>query len=215
MQLIKILSNIFTKTRIAFLAKIVKILYTLFPASFIKYLKLWVPLILLILSYIRIFNFILGIIFFIALMDHFSIDELIRTFKRAKDFIICEFLAVIDKIFNTGYSGGRPKVVIEIDNADRGDMFSAPSVLEKIESDAREFQAQSPNEYNGFSFFSYLKIMLGLAILSLFGIFVYNNYDEIRETINEFKDKIDRKNNGGDPSSGGSSSGPLGRNTIK
>lgn len=89
MQLIKILSNILSKTKIAFLAKIVKILYTLFPASFIKYLKLWVPLIQLILSYLRIFNFILGLIFFIALMDHFSLDEVFKTFTRAKDFIIC------------------------------------------------------------------------------------------------------------------------------
>ena len=208
MQLLRILSNILTKSRIAVLAKIVKILYTLFPASFIKYLKLWVPLFLLILSYLRIFNFILGLIFFIALMDHFSIEELIKTFKRAKDFIICEFLAIIDRIFNTGYSGGRPKVVIEIEDVDRGDIFTAPSVIEKFEKDAEEFQAQSPQDPKGYSFYTICKIVGGILIVSVFGYFIYNNYDEIKDTINEFKDKIDRKNNdnGGGPSTGASSS---------
>lgn len=184
MQLIKILTRILKSTKLAILGKLLKILMQLVPASSIKYLAVWVPLFAILLQYLKIFNFVLGCMFLIGLMDlnNISLDEIINTFVRAKNFIIVQFLAIIDFLFRTHYSGGRPTIDINIDNADR-DMFTAPSVLEDMERDFT--QVQSPNDVpkSSWSTSDYFKAAAGIVILALFGYIIYQNYDDIKKTL--------------------------------
>ena len=121
MKLLKILINIITKTKISFLGLIFRLIMKLIPYPLIKYFKVWIPLFSVILAYFRYFNILLGVFFLIALLDfsNLSFSNLWETIKMGYQFIKDSILYLIDKIFNTKLSPGRPKVDVRVDPIDK------------------------------------------------------------------------------------------------
>ena len=122
MKGLRILLNIFTKTKVRLLLFVINLISKFIPKSVISYLKIWFPLLFIIISYFRTFCFIVGCFFLLGSVDYtiFSIDNIGSLFKNGYYYIKYSFFYLVDSIFDTTYGKGKPKVDITIEPYSKG-----------------------------------------------------------------------------------------------
>lgn len=192
MKLARILSSIMNKTKMALGTVAMQLLLAWLPKPLVTYIKIWLPLLLVIFSYFKIFHMILGLTFFVGLLDltNLSFTQILEKLLLCKNYIVYNILIIVDKIFNTSYTSGPPSVEIKIGKIDR-DMFGIPSPIDRFEQDQALYQStiHSENEpsESGWTWTSYLKAGVAVIVVVGLGYLLYTNYDDIMEEIRNMR----------------------------
>lgn len=196
--------KIISKTKIVLLMSIFNFIIKVIPHPVINYIKIWFPLITAILGYFRLFNALIGIFFLIAIMDfsNLSFQSLLDTLKIGYNFIKNSVTYLIDLVFKSNISEGRPKVDVKVDPIDKhswpmggwykvdnaGNLTPINDVTTEYLTEVEYLDRLSENkskqlEGDGNNLLYYLKIGCAVILVAGFSYLIYTNWESLKEYV--------------------------------